>query len=122
MDRAFVLWQSFLEPPLEELNSAVVNLRNCPMYGKTALGTLGEPILRQSFKTIEPVELAVSVEQEFRPVPRCFALKHPELQIQNFAIAYLFPDKIKQLLTSRKSPACVVPFRPHPATHFQIVD
>ena len=53
---------------------------------------------------------------------RCFALKDVDLQIQNFTIAYLLPDEIKQLLSSRESPYCVIPLRPHPSAQFQIAD
>jgi hypothetical protein len=122
MGRAFILWQSFVEPSLEKLNSVVVNLRNRPIRGKMTLLTMIDPVFWQSFKAVEPVELAIWVEQKFGPVPRCIALKHAELQIQNFAIAYLFPDEIKQFRSTRKSPTYVVPFRPHPSAHFQTID
>ena len=81
MVRAFILWQGLVEPSFEKLHSFVVDLWNYALGRKIPFGKIRIPILGQSFKTVEAMQVALWVEKNPGPVPRCIAFEYAKLQI-----------------------------------------
>ena len=110
-----------MEPPLEELHAAVVELRHPPSRRAISLGP-GTPIFGKPLETIEAVQLRLGVRQLVGPKTHAPPFADAELQVQDTPLPDVIRHDVEDVFPALDDQREAEVMVGEPATELDVVD